>query len=109
MENNNGNNIQKLLGRRIQEFRKKKGLTQGRLAEMVGIGERNLSKIECGQSFVTSKTVSKILAKLEVEPEEIFNFNHLKNTNDLKKEMVDAIENDMIDINLLYQLYKSIR
>lgn len=102
-------NIQKLFGRRIQEFRKKKGLTQGQLSEIIGIGERNLSKIECGQSFVTSKTLGKILIALEVEPEEVFNFKHLKNIDELKKELIDAIQNETIDINLMYRFYKSIK
>ena len=49
--------IKKLLGRRIKELRESKDLTQEQLAEKIGIGQRNLSKIECGNNFVTSETL----------------------------------------------------
>ena len=62
----NNTDIKKLLGRRIKELRTKKGLTQEKLAELVGVGERNLSKIECGNNFVTSETLTNILNALEV-------------------------------------------
>ena len=45
MENNV--DIKKLLGKRIKELRQRKNLTQEQLAEMIDVGERNLSKIEC--------------------------------------------------------------
>lgn len=106
---NNNTDIKKLLGRRIKELRTKKGLTQEKLAELVGVGERNLSKIECGNNFVTSETLTNILNALDVEPTELFNFQHLKNIEDLKTELIDAIKNDKIDIKLLYQFYCSIK
>ena len=53
MENNV--DIKKLLRKRIKELRQRKGLTQEQLAEMIDVGERNLSKIECGNNFVISR------------------------------------------------------
>lgn len=105
----NNTDIKKLLGRRIKELRTKKGLTQEKLAELVGVGERNLSKIECGNNFVTSETLTNILNALEVEPSELFNFQHLKNIDELKTELIDAITNEKVDIKLLYQFYNSIK
>ena len=40
--------------KRIKELRLKRGLTQGKLGEMINVVERNMSKIECGKSFVTA-------------------------------------------------------
>ena len=54
----NNTDIKKLFGRRIKELRQRKGLTQEQLAYMVDVGERNLSKIECGNNFVTADTLS---------------------------------------------------
>ncbi len=101
--------IKKLLGRRIKEIRMNKGLTQEKLAELIGVGERNLSKIECGNNFVTSETLSKILSALNIEPFELFNFKHLDDINELKKELVDAINSERIDIRKLYQFYMTIK
>lgn len=100
--------IKKLLGRRIKEIRTRKGLTQEKLAELVGIGERNLSKIECGNNFITAETLSNILSALDVEPSELFNFQHLENTDELKEELINAIKNESVDVTLLYRFYRSI-
>lgn len=105
----NNTDIKKLLGRRIKELRTKKGLTQEKLAELVGVGERNLSKIECGNNFVTSETLTNILNALEVEPDELFHFQHLRNIEELKNELINAIINEKVDIKLLYHFYNSIK
>lgn len=52
---------------------------------MIDVGERNLSKIECGNNFVTAETLSKIITALEVEPTELFNFKHLDEKEELKR------------------------
>ena len=110
MENNI--DIKKLLGKRIKELRQRKNLTQEQLAEMIDVGERNLSKIECGNNFVTAETLSKIITALEVEPTELFNFKHLDEKEELKKaneELMEAIRTEQVDIKLMYQFYKSIK
>lgn len=101
--------IKKLLGRRIKELRQRKGLTQEQLADMVDVGERNLSKIECGNNFVTAETLSKIITALGVEPTELFNFRHLDEKEELKKELIEAIRTEQVDIKLMYHFYKSIK
>ena len=101
--------MMKILGKRIKELRQRKGLTQEQLAEMIDVGERNLSKIECGNNFVTAETLSKIITALEVEPTELFNFKHLDEKEELKKELMEAIRTEKVDIKLMYQFYKSIR
>ena len=81
--------IKKLLGRRIKEIRTKRKLTQEKLAEMIGVGERNLSKIECGNNFITAETLSKVINALSIEPQELFIFDHHKDESFLKKELLD--------------------
>ena len=107
MENNA--NIKKLLGRRIKELRTRKRMTQEELAERVGIGDRNLSKIECGNNFITAETLSNILSALDVEAVELFDFKHLSDTEELKKELIEAIQMNKVDINLLYKFYQSVK
>ena len=80
--------IKKLLGRRIKELRESKDLTQEQLAEKIGIGQRNLSKIECGNNFVTSETLSKIISALQVEAKDLFDFNHKNDKEILKRELL---------------------
>lgn len=101
--------IKKLLGKRIKEIRARQGLTQENLAEKIGVGQRNLSKIECGSNFVTSETLARILSALNVEAKELFDFNHNNNTDILKQELLEAITNETIDLNLMYRFYEAIK
>lgn len=105
----NNLDIKKLLGKRIKELRNKKGFTQDKLSEMADITQRNLSKIECGKVFVTANTLAKIISALGVEAEELFTFKPDKDNAELKKEMIEAIQNDKIDVSAMYQLYKTLK
>lgn len=107
MENNL--DIKKLLGQRIKELRNKKRFTQETLAEMANITQRNLSKIECGKIFVTADTLAKIITALEVEAEDLFTFKPEKDIKTLKEEMIEAINAEKVDIQALYQLYKTLK
>ena len=101
--------IKILLGKRIKELRKRQNLTQEQLAEKMNIDQRNLSKIECGNNFVTSETLSKIVSVLNVEEKELFDFSHNDNKDILKQELLHAITNETIDLNLMYRFYKAIK
>ena len=103
------NDIKILLGKRIKELRTKRGLTQEFLAEQIGIGQRNLSKIECGNNFITAETLSKILNALDIKAKELFDFEHHKTKEDLKKELIEAINNEKVEIELLYHFYETVK
>lgn len=107
MENNL--EIKKLLGQRIKELRTKKGYTQEQLTEKLNIGQRTLSKIERGNTFVSAETLAKLLTALGIDIDELFNFGYLQEKEVIKKELFEAINNETIDINLLYKFYKSIK
>ena len=106
---NENSDIKKLFGRKIKELRIKRGYTQEHLAELIGVCERNLSKIECGCNFVTSETLNKILIALNIEARDLFNFNHNNDTKNLKQELLKAINNETVDINLMYRFYEAIK
>lgn len=105
----NEEEIKNLFGRRIKELRLKNGLTQEQLAEMIDVGERNLSKIECGNVFVKAKTIAKIIDALNIEPHELFEFSQYKKRETLKENIIKEIKEDNIDIELLYKIYRSIK
>ena len=105
----NSKEIKKLLGKKIKEIRKKQNLTQEELAEKMNIDQRNLSKIECGNNFITAETLSKILSALSVEPHELFYFGHNKDEAELQTELLDKINNKNINIKLLYQIYNALK
>lgn len=79
------------LGKRIQELRKSKGLTQEKLAELINIDIPNLSNIERGKKFMTVTTLEKIISVLDIEESELFNFEHIKTIPELKQEIIQSL------------------
>lgn len=57
----------KLLGKRIKEIRKSKGLTQEQLSEMIDIETSSLSGIESGRFYPSLHVLEKIAQVFDVE------------------------------------------
>ncbi len=85
-------NLQKKFGARIKEIRRSKNLTQEKLAETIDMDIPNLSNIERGKKFVSSHTLTKIAAALEVQEKDLFDFEHIKKSEDLIKLIVLLVE-----------------
>lgn len=68
---------QPLLGQKIQEWRKAKGLTQEELVERCNINVRTIQRIEAGEVTPRSYTVKAILEALGVENENSFSITHI--------------------------------
>ena len=58
-------------GQKIQELRKAKGLTQAKLAELVDMHEKHISRIESGKYLPNFDNLIKILNVLNVDIEKI--------------------------------------
>lgn len=101
--------MKKKFGKRIKELRTKEKLTQEQLAEMINIEERSLSKIECGENFVSADTLEKLAKALKVSPKDLFDFEHLKDDNLKKEELIAKIGQNNFDIDLLYRIYQAIK
>ena len=102
-------NLKILLGKKIKELRTKRSFTQEVLAEKIGVGQRNLSKIECGTNFLTAETLVKILIAFDIEPKELFDFDYLQQESILKEKLINALNNGSADIKQLYQFYQITR
>lgn len=63
--------LAKIIGNRIRELRKAKGLRQEDM-EAFGLNYRYYQSIEAGKANLTLATIEKIAAALEIEPEAIF-------------------------------------
>ncbi len=101
--------IKYLFGRKIKELRLKKRLSQEELAEMIEIAERNLSKIECGKSFIRAEKIGRLADALGVSPKDLFDFEHQKGLDEIREELINDIQTDNKNLRILYQLYNIIR
>lgn len=67
-------------GQKLKQARKAKRLTQEALAELAGINEKHISKIETGVYFPTYNTLNKILTALDMKVDDIgLDFCSIKN------------------------------
>ena len=64
-----------ILRNRLKEIRGERGLSQARLAEMVGVSRNTISSIETGQFSPTAKLALVICIALDKKFEEIFYFD----------------------------------
>ena len=62
----------KLIGNRIQECRKRRGLTQEQLSEMIDVTPHFHSSLERGVYNIKLETLVKILNCLDVSADEVF-------------------------------------
>lgn len=50
----------KLLGRRVKFLRMEKGISQTKMAEMLGLSQTNLSNMESGRTTITTQNLFKM-------------------------------------------------
>jgi transcriptional regulator with XRE-family HTH domain len=68
-----------LLGTRIRELRKAKGIAQEQLAEVLGIEQQYMSRIELGKSYPSLDRLIRISESLDVPLPSLFEFDYLEN------------------------------
>ena len=97
--------IKKLLGLKIKNLRIKQGYSQQKLAEIANIDQRNLSNIECGNTFPT-RHLLKIAECLKVTLPELFDFDYIpKDIESMKKFIIKNLENmSDSDIITIYRM-----
>lgn len=71
-------NLKKLVGRRIKVIRKRHNLTQEKLAELIDICPRQVSRLECGGNFPSVTTFERLTQTLGIKTMEFFNFDDEK-------------------------------
>jgi len=101
--------IKKLLGKRIQEIRKSKNITQEYMAEQIGIETVSLSNIERGRYYPSAENLSKIVEILGEQPNELFNFNHLAPCDNLIKEMNENFAKNEKLTRLVYKFFSLVK
>lgn len=98
----------KLLGKRIKEIRKHKGLTQEQLSEMIDIETSSLSGIESGRFFPSLHVLDKMSSVLEIELVEFFKFSSVDIPENVDEELCNLIcSQDKNNKIMIYKLLKA--
>ena len=101
--------IQKILGKRIQDYRKLNKYTQDRLAEIIGIDTISLSKIETGRNYPTAENLTKIADTLGIDIYELFVTDGIKSNEILLNEIYNDIKNFSKDNKKLHIIYTTLK
>ena len=98
----------KLLDKRIKELIKQKNISQEKLAELVGIEQTSLSNIVTGRNYPLLATLEKIMVILEVNYNDVFNYEHHKNSEDLKIEIENLLNENPEKMQDFYKIAKAL-
>lgn len=79
--------VERSIGRRIQQYRKKKGLTQEQLAEKVGLSTNYISAVERGVNSLNRNKLIEVMNCLECSADEIF-ADVLNNSYEIKSSLL---------------------
>ena len=94
----------KLLGRRIKELIKSKGLSQEKLAELIGVEPTALSNIVTGRNYPLFSTLEKIIEVLEVDFEDVFKFKQHNDNENLKEQIIKVLNDNPNRIKDFYKI-----
>jgi transcriptional regulator with XRE-family HTH domain len=82
-----------LLGNRVRDLRKKRNLTQEKLAELAGVDISYLGNIERGTENPTVATLEKLATALSTKAYQILNFEHaLQGERVLRRRLVQILD-----------------
>lgn len=97
----------KLLGCRIRYMRKRSGMSQEKLAELLNIDPNSVSRIECGVHYPSLDTLEKISIILTVEMHEFFKFRESDNIKDMRNFLIQTASD--VDEEKLDQVIRVVR
>ena len=81
----------KLIGQRIKEARKRAGISQEKLGEIIDVATAYVSRVERGSSHVNLKKLSQISVALKTPIEELVSDTTTKSKNYLSKEFQEIL------------------
>lgn len=93
-----------LLGKRLRELRKRKGINQEKLAEYINVEPATISNIENGKNYPSMINLENILNGLNVSFSEVFDFEHKNSNENLIEQINRALKNNPDKIEDFYKI-----
>ncbi len=101
------NTIKKLIGKRIKQLRKARGLTQFTLGEIIEVDQRQVAYIEGGNSFPSLKTLNKLSEAFDCSIKDLFDYEHLIAKENLQEAIEEKLQlADEKTLSMFYQFLK---
>lgn len=86
--------IKKKIGNNLKKIRLKKGLKQSELAELVGVEDKTISRIEVGGNYPSMDLLVRLAEALNCELVDFVNFSDkiIDSINELSKDDLKVLE-----------------
>ena len=97
--------IKKAIGKKIQAIRKRRGVTQEKLAELIGIEVPSMSNLETGKYAPSIETIKKLSDVLQVRPYEFYYFDDIS-ADDMRHEIIQALNENSKLVKIFYSILK---
>lgn len=102
-------NTLRLFGRRLKELRTKNKITQEKLAEIIGVEQQQICRIEKGGCFTTIDNLERLSKALKVPVDELFNFSHQKDSDALMSDLHELLKKaSESQLKLIYRIVNDI-
>ena len=95
------------LGKNIKYYRKINNLTQEQFANLIGIDNKNVSKIENGNIYPSPETLTSIVRVLNIDFYQLFVFDNKIPYEEMKEEIIKSIEDER-NVLILYRTLKNL-
>ncbi len=97
-------NKKELLGKRIRELRKRKGINQEKLAELINVDPTTISNIENGKNYPSLINLENLLEVLGCSFIDAFDFEHKNSNKDLLVQINTKLKNNPDRIEDFYKI-----
>ena len=96
-------NKKELLGKRLRELRKRKGINQEKL-EMIEVDPTTISNIENGKNYPSLINLENLLNVLDSSFLEAFDFEHKNKKEDLLSQINEKLKNNPDKLEDFYKI-----
>ena len=93
-----------LLGKRLRDLRKRKGISQEKLAELINVDPTTISNIENGKNYPSLINLENLLDVLERSFLEAFDFNHKNDQKNLINEITEILKDNPKKLEDFYKI-----
>lgn len=97
-------NKKELLGRRLREIRKRNGINQEKLAELISVEPATISNIENGKNYPSMSNLENIVKALNTSFLEIFDFEHKDTDENLLNRINEVLKNNPSKLEDFYKI-----
>jgi transcriptional regulator with XRE-family HTH domain len=94
------------IGKRIKELRKKQGLNQAELGEIIGLSYSAVSSIESDRSEATSKVIMKLSELFKVSTDYLLFGTEETIISESEQEILDVLREDKAMTNAMMEFAK---